>query len=149
MRLFITILLSLVLFTGCKIFKKKEKKAPTPQEKLESAYKYAEFELSDQTEKIVLLSDIKGVSYDTLYAILKDYYALTDDYQYSRDSLSIISQNTISTISKTYRISKLKVASLIFSFKYEMQTKEEIEQEAIDNLESEAQAEQESDDSRY
>jgi hypothetical protein len=82
------------------------------------------------------MSTIKIIPYDSLNLILIDYYAGTSKYTYS-DSLKFYSESAINAISKKYNISRRKIASLIFSFKYEMLSKEEILES-----ETESQAEQ-------
>ena len=119
----------------------------TLKEKQEALYANAEFELSYEKEKIVLLSSIKKTNYDTLYLVLRDYYVLTSDNTYSEDSIVFIYNKAINSISKNYNIPKSKVASLIFSFKYEMQTKEDV----IDNFKEEEteNEQQQPNDPRY
>jgi hypothetical protein len=100
----------------------------TQKEKENGTSFMVEEDLSYQKEKIVLLSKIRNVGYDTLYAILKEYDIKTFDFSFS-DSLPIISNATIYDLSAKYHLSEQHIAALIFSFKYEMQTKEEIVEE--------------------
>ena len=81
-----------------------------------------------ESEKITLLSIIKGVPKDTLHLVLKDYLDETYPLVTDSDKVDAIIEN----ISKKYNISKIKIASIIFSYNYEMLTKDEIEQSAID-----------------
>lgn len=109
----------------------KEKKVLSDKEMNEEN---ARIELSDYSEKIVLLAAIKNISYDSLKFILTDYYAITSDFDNSSDSSKFYSDKAINDISTKYRLPKSKVASLIFSFKYEMLTREEVtEQEKEKN----------------
>lgn len=91
----------------------------------------AEMELKFDKEKIYLLSVTREMSYDTVYQILKDYYKmeygnlLSGDIGLTDESIAKYEEN-IAEISKKYKLSKPKVASLIFSFKYEMRTADEI-----------------------
>lgn len=96
-------------------------------------------ELADYSEKIVLLSAIRQISYDSLSLILIDYYSITYDYTNSSDSSKFYSEKAINDISEKYHISKRKTASLIFSFKYEMLSKQEIVDEELEKLEEEQQ----------
>lgn len=132
----ILFLLVIVLF-GCKGSKSKEKvkETLTEAERKEEIYKYIEDDLSYQIEKITLLSEIRKISYDTLFLILRDYYALTEDFSNSDNNSKDLYKKVISSISANYHVSKPKIASLIFSFKYEMLTKEDIEESAIENME--------------
>lgn len=124
MKRLATILLILVVICSCK--KSEPKKELSEKEKQESFYKIAEVELLFQKEKIVLLSEIKRVPYDTLYLILRDYYSKTFYSSYLPDSSRLVCENAINSISKNYHVSKPRVASFIFSFKYEMLSKEDI-----------------------
>lgn len=90
-------------------------------------------ELFNDNEKIVLLSETRKISFDTLQQILKDYYSETADYFYSRDSLRFFCEKAISSISSKFHITKSKASSLIFSYKYGMLSKQDIEEAAIDN----------------
>ncbi|MBK7884590.1 MAG: hypothetical protein IPJ81_13010 [Chitinophagaceae bacterium] len=117
----------------------KKEKELTQKEKQQSLYNIAEIELSNQKEKIALLSFIKKIQYDTLYLILKDYYAQTWNYSYKEDSVVINCSDVINSISKKYNFPKAKVANLIFNFKYEMQTKQDI----IDEFQEKQQYEEE------
>ena len=126
MNKFIQIIFLLLLISSCS----KETKKELPEKaKTVSKYEIADIELMDKKEKIVLLSIIKEVPYDTLYHILKDYYAAINDYTFLSDKDVIICNKTINSISEKYKIPKSKIASLIFCFKYEMQTKQEIKDE--------------------
>jgi hypothetical protein len=117
------------------------------KDKQVSNLELADYEISSQEEKVALLASIKDVSFDTLNLILKDYYSKTSDYYSTNDSLAFIVDKTINSISKSYKMSKSTVASIIFSFKYEMQTKEDI----LDDIEQEMREhqDQESNDPRY
>ena len=140
----LTVPFLLILACGCK---NKTRKQLTKDEKLKVMYDYAEWKLRDQKEKIILLSITKHISYDTLFTILKEYDAAISDYQYT-DSLDIICSEALTTISQEHDIDRAKLAALIFSFKYEMQTQEEMEEKIISNLENEA-AQEEPYDPRY
>ena len=104
--------------------------------KKENQEKKTKEELAEHNEKIVLLARIKGTSYDTLFLILTEYYSITSEYENSSDSLRFYSEKAIDIISRKYHISKLRVATFVFSFKYEMISKEEViemESEKIDS----------------
>ena len=126
--IFILIILTSVL--SCN--NSKPKKALSEKEKQEQR---AKDELSVYTEKIVLLSAIKKIPYDSLKFILTDYYSTTSDYTNSSDSSKFYIEKALNEISIKYHISKRRAASLIFSFKYEMLTKEEIAEEELEKSE--------------
>lgn len=112
-------------------------------EKLTDSYFQADSELEFENEKITLISIMHGIPKDSVYLILRDYYA-KNDLSFDIDSKS--TENFIDTISKNRKMSKRKIASIIFSFKYEMQTKDEIEQDAIENYEDFKKDDRESED---
>jgi hypothetical protein len=134
MKSTIPILIILISVLSCN--NSKPKKKLTEKEKQEQR---AKDELSDYSEKIVLLSAIKKIAYDSLSLILIDYYSITSEYTNSSDSSKFYSEKAINDISGKYHISKSKAASLIFSFKYELLTKEEIADEEIEKREVEQQ----------
>lgn len=142
MKIYIQVTLLLIIIQGCNFSSEKEF---TEKEKLDAIYMSAKDELEDHTEKISLLASIKEQSYDTLYGIILDYHAITSDYELVTDSIAVISESAISSISRKYNLPKSKVASLVFSYKYEMQTKQEI----IENYEEQMYEEQEKADPRY
>lgn len=112
-------ILLLILICGCM----------TEKERQEEAYDQAASRLNKHFEKIVLLSSLEKVPYDTLFLILRDYDAEIKKYNSNDDSLPLVCKRTISTVSKKYHVPESRIASLLFSFKYEMQTKEEIIEE--------------------
>jgi hypothetical protein len=144
MKKYIQIIFLLLFISSCRTDTKKEL---PKKEKTVSKYELADIELMDQKEKIILLSAIKEVPYDTLYHILKDYYAASDNIIFLSDKDVINCNKTINSISEKYQIPKSKVASLIFCFKYEMQTKQDIKDE-IDQ-ETQYQQDENIDDSGY
>jgi len=132
MKFFIPIFILLMIICGC--IGCGSKKNLTKQEKQEQ---HAKEELSGYKEKIVLLSQMRRMSYDTLNLILTDYYSITSEYINSTDSSRVFCEKAIDIISGKYHISKAKAASLIFSFKYEMLSKEDILEAELENSENE------------
>jgi hypothetical protein len=123
-KLTIPLFVSLVLISSCKI---KSKPQPTKAEIEKVQMEMAENEANDDKEKIVLLSIIKQMPYDTLFSILRDYYFAVsntnNDYQ----------KAVFYTVSH-HGFSEKKIASVIFSFEYEMMTRGDIlEDEADEN----------------
>jgi len=113
---------------------------------LEICYEMADMSLKYDSEKIFLISIIKGIPYKKTNSILKEYIAKTDYYEYYKTDKSPQSFiKLVHTISNTNNLSKKLTASIIFSYKYEMITKEEIrseiEDEVIDEFRSEIEEE--------
>ena len=113
-------------------FDKASKKDKIKLNKVEDASQIADFELEFENEKIALISIIQGISTDSVKLVLRDYF--TKNYL-SNDIENEFTEKIIDTISEHRKMSKQKIASIIFSFKYEMQTKTEIEENAIDTYE--------------
>lgn len=114
----------------------KESSHVAPLDTTNEKFELAKDELDGHSEKIVLLSEIKRISYDSLSNILLDYYTITSYYADS-DSSKFYSQEALNKVSKKYHIQKAKIASLIFSFKYEMLSREDIANEEFDKREEE------------
>ena len=132
----ILMLLAILCLTSCSEKKEKkekeDKKILTKSQKVTESYAQADLELEFENEKIALISIMHGMPKDSVYSILRDYYAKND---LSCDIYNEFTEKFIDTISKNRKMPKRKIASIIFNFKYEMQTKEEIEQDAIENQE--------------
>ncbi|MFV8352021.1 hypothetical protein [Flavobacterium sp. XS2P14] len=99
------------------------------KDKKEKTTTYADMVLKLDAEKLALLSIIKKIPNDTLHLVLKDYIDKT--FPLVTDVAKI--DKIIDNISQKYHISKVKIASIVFSYNYEMLTKDEIEQSAIEN----------------
>lgn len=127
------IIITFLLAVACSNSSSQDKKV----ERIKRQYKTAEANLSDQKEKIALLSRIKHISYDSLYLILREYIVLSSDPVDTPDYEHFNYTNAIDTVSKKMNISKSRIASLIFSFKYELRTTDEIIEEAQDDAEYE------------
>lgn len=132
MKFMISFLILIVTISRCNSSKPKQ----VLSEK-EKQIQWVQEELSGLSEKIVLLSIIKGISYDSLYQILTDYHVMID--YASSDSLKFYSEKAIDNISENYHVSKRRVASLIFSFKYEMLSKEEVVDDEFKKIKEEQQ----------
>ncbi|MEO8255175.1 MAG: hypothetical protein ABI554_12405 [Flavobacterium sp.] len=120
--------------------KKTTEKQLSKEEIQNNAYETAEDELEDKNEKIVLLSFISKVPVDSLHQILKEYYS-KDPEQYNYNDLGKV----IDTISIKFKKPKIKIASLIYKFKYGMKTDEDILEEGLNNMESDRIEEHEPD----
>lgn len=125
------LLLLILLVFGCNDRKETEfiKEQDQRKEKEKKTRTYADAILELDAEKLALLSIIKKIPNDTLHLVLKDYLNKTIS------SVSDVNKvdKIIDTISQKYHISKIKIASIVFSYNYEMITKDEIEQNAIAN----------------
>jgi hypothetical protein len=134
--LYILVILSL-FFCSCNNSKQKKEvtKIQSEAEKLQKMYTRVERNLSYDKEKIILLSLIRKIPFDTLNLIFLEYFVLTDTLSSSDKNSKYQYQSSISKISEKYQISESKIASFVFSYKYEMLTKEDIEESAIENYE--------------
>ena len=125
------LLLLILLVFGCNDRKETEfiKEQDQRKEKEKKTRTYADAILELDAEKLALLSIIKKIPNDTLHLVLKDYLNKTIS------SVSDVNKvdKIIDAISQKYHISKIKIASIVFSYNYEMITKDEIEQNAIAN----------------
>ena len=132
------LVLILIVF-GCKDTKEtesikvqeqgKEKGENKRKKKKEKTTTYADMVLKLDAEKLALLSIIKKIPNDTLHLVLKDYIDKT--FPLVTDVAKV--DKIIEDISQKYHISKVKIANIVFSYNYEMLTKDEIEQSAIEN----------------
>ncbi len=118
---------------GSKAETKKEEKAITEEEKIQMRYDHADMVLSFDKEKVLLLSIIKGVEEETAKSILRDYLIYDLDSFVEEDNSK--AKKVILEISEKHSLPVSKVASLIFSYKYEMITKEEVEESVIERIE--------------
>ena len=105
-------------------------------------YEDAENELESHKEKIALLAITKNIPSDKLYLILREYYSKTLNIDKDINTI-LYSENLIKSISSKYNLPKKRIANLIFSFKYEMMTKENITDEYEEQMEQEAYENQE------
>jgi hypothetical protein len=122
------LVLILIVF-GCKD-KEPEKVIPKAPVKVVNPYGHADTFLKMESEKLMLLSILKKIPQDTLRLVLREYLKANPEYL---DGLGVNKADNLYSISQKYHISKFKIASIIFSYKYEMLTKEEIEESAIEN----------------
>ena len=133
------LLLIILIVCGCKDTEetksikiqeqRKEKGENKRKEKKEKITTYADMILELDAEKLALLSIIKKIPNDTLHLVLKDYINKTFPLVTDVSKVNKI----IDDISQKYHIPKVKIASIVFSYNYEMLTKDEIEQSAIEN----------------
>lgn len=93
--------------------------------KLERAYEVADYELKNDAEKIILLSIIKDIPNEKAVSVLRDYLARTRRLR--EDSNYIV--KVVDTIAKKNNLSRRLTAAIIFSYQFEMVTKDEIIEE--------------------
>ena len=133
------LLLIILIVCGCKDTEetksikiqeqRKEKGENKRKEKKEKITTYADMILELDAEKLALLSIIKKIPNDTLHLVLKDYINKTFPLVTDVSKVNKI----IDDISQKYHIPKVKIASIVFSYNFEVLTKDEIEQNAIEN----------------
>lgn len=116
--------LMLLIFVSCS--KTEQKKEVSKKEQQIDKYFLADLELESEDEKITLLSILKKTSKDSIILVMRDYLANTE-------SDSIPYKDVINKISQKNNISNNKVASIVFSYKYEMLTKDDITNEFTEN----------------
>jgi hypothetical protein len=134
---FIAIGIPTILIISCrdeKIIEEKTEVVSNKKTEIANPYSLEDFILEEQSEKIVLLSIIKNIQQDTLRFVLREY--LKENPEITA-TINKTYEKSIDAISKKYHISKPKIASILFSYRYEMLTKDEIEENAIEENETE------------
>ena len=121
--------LMLVILFSCN--KSKENNEVEVKSELEIGYEYADLYLEWDAEKVGLLSIIKGIPNKQMNSVLRDYLALkiTSEEITLNSTIDIVNE-----IAKKNNMSKELAASIIFSFQYEMITREEIIEEERENI---------------
>ncbi|WP_239775810.1 hypothetical protein [Tenacibaculum finnmarkense] len=129
-----------MFFQSCNFSSNKNEKEKT---KKELDYEIADDYLEYDSEKIGLLSVIKNVPYQKANSVLRDYLAKTINYSDLSSENQNYIVNVIDTIARKNNLSRKLTASIIFSYKYEMITKDEYFEEKIDELRQEEYEERE------
>ncbi|WP_272149649.1 hypothetical protein [Tenacibaculum aiptasiae] len=130
MKNILSLFIIVLIVCSCNLSKGKK----TEKSKTELEYETADMFLKYDAEKIGLISIIKNVSHKKANSILRDYLAKTFN------SIELTMKNSefvvkvIDTIAKKNNLSKKLTASIIFSYQYEMITKDEIIEGAIDKV---------------
>ena len=132
MKKYIGYLLLILILQSC-FEKKKDKIKIVGKPEIEKQYDRAKLNLLSENEKIILLCKSKNINYDTTFDILLDYTAITYKYLYKRDSSRFYIEKAFDHISTKHKISQRQIAKLIFIYKYELLTQEEIGNDAIDS----------------
>jgi hypothetical protein len=132
-------LISMIIYSCNSSSKQEEPK----KSKTETDYEIADMFLEYDAEKIGLLSIIKNVPHEQANSVLRDYLAKTyGSGLLSMDNLDYVVK-VVDTIAQKNNLSKKLTASIIFSYQYEMITREEIIEEKMEELEDEYYEEQE------
>lgn len=105
----------------CSCGKNEEKTQPTKAEELAKSYELAEYFLDK--EKVALYSIINNIDKEKVKNVNMDYNVLTED-NWDMD-LDFV-EKVIDTISQNRNIDRKEVAKIIFSYKYEIVTRDEI-----------------------
>ncbi len=137
MKAFVCLLIITIFVVSCQQSKseKKAERVLTESERIAKVYEAVDDRLSEAKEEIVLLSEIRKIPFDTLNLMLRDYLAETDTLSAFDKNSEVLIARAIARVSNKYKIPRARLASLIFSFKYEMLTKEDIEASAIEEFE--------------
>lgn len=140
MKKIILYFLITMFFQSCSLSSNRNEKEKT---KKELDYEIADDYLEYDSEKIGLLSIIKNVQYQKANSVLRDYLAKTINYSDLSSENQNYIVNVIDTIARKNNLSRKLTASMIFSYKYEMITKDEYYEEKIDELRQEQYEESE------
>lgn len=131
MKNVILFLVLTIVFSSCNSVLNERKKS-----KIEVAYVNADMYLEYDARKIGLISIINNVPHKQANSVLRDYLAkvVYNDSIISWASPDYIIK-VVDTIAQKNNLSKKLTASLIFSYQYEMITREDIIEEKMNELE--------------
>lgn len=118
----------LLILTGCWSDK------PSEQEQIERINNRAAKEISRNIEKLSLLANIEEIEFNKVEIIITEYFKATFNRK-SRPKNKEDFENLVKSISEKVNLSQQKVSSVIFSYKYEMRTNEEIGEKYLKELE--------------
>lgn len=138
MRYLLLALTSIQLITSCHDSKPEVQKeniiAKSEEEIIQNKIELIEKGLRrDDFEKINLLAEYNKIQVDSLISIIRDYLVFTRKSLNADLSKEERYKSSFTKLNHRYKLSKKKLASLIFSYKYEMITREEIEESAIED----------------
>lgn len=114
------------ILDSCIKEKKEVKKVLTEKEIEDEKYLLVDFELESNKEKILLLSFIKNIPKDSINIILRDYLIETENNDFFEES--------VKKIAKKHLVSSNKIASIVFSYKYEALSEDEFENKVTDRI---------------
>jgi hypothetical protein len=124
----------LIACLGCKSKPKvtEAPRIPTYAEELEDARESNKRHLGREVEKLILLSEAIPINYDTLCDLLIEYSAqvevLPSDSSRSKTAMLRVLDN----VSAKYKVSRIKTATVVYCYQFEMIKRAEIEDAAID-----------------
>ena len=125
--------LFLIVLLVCSCNSSTKEKEPT-KSKAEMNYEFADMFLEYDAEKIGLISIIKNVPHEKANSVLRDYLAKSyGSFMFIRGNPEYVVK-VVDTIARKNNLSKKITASIIFSYQYEMITREEIVEDAIDEM---------------
>ena len=130
MKNIIALFLFVLLFCSCNSSTKEEE---STKSKTEIDYEIADMFLEYDAEKIGIISIIKHVPYVKANSVLRDYLAKTSlNFSIMENPEYIV--KVVDTIARKNNLSKKITASIIFSYQYEMITRDEIVEDAMDEM---------------
>lgn len=133
MKNIIPLFIIALLIYSCNSSTKEKEKEPT-KSKTEMDYEIADMFLEYDAEKIGLISIIKNIPHEKANLVLRDYLAKT----YGSTMLTMENPEyvvkVVDTIARKNNLSKKITASIIFSYQYEMITRDEIVEDAMDEM---------------
>mgnify|MGYP003677954790 CR=1 FL=1 len=125
--------LFLIVLLICSCNSSTKEKEPT-KSKTEIDYEIADMFLEYDAEKIGLISIIKDIPHEKANSVLRDYLAKT----YGSTMLTLENPEyvvkIIDTIARKNNLPKKITASIIFSYQYELITRDEIVEDAMDEM---------------
>ncbi len=138
MRYLVLALTSIQLITSCNDSKPEVKKeniiVKSEDDKIQNRIDLIEKSLRrDDFEKINLLAEYNKIHVDSLILIIRDYLVFTSMSLNPDLSKEERYKSSFEKLNKRYKLSKKKLATLIYSYQYEMITREEIEESAIED----------------
>lgn len=147
MKNIISLLLIVTIFHSCN---SSSSKSELKKSKTELDYEMADDFLEYDAEKIGLLSIIKNVPLEKANSVLRDYLAKTLGSTLLTMENPDFTVKVVDTIAQKNDLSRKLTASIIFSYQYEMITRDEIIEEARDEIiEEERDREYYENESRY
>ena len=138
-------LITILCFSSCS--KKESTKNEVSNDNTEKLTTFSDLIIENDQEKISLLSIMKNIKQDTLSLVLRDYLDETEQTYDSKNS-KIEYKNIIKSLSKKYNISEHKIANIIFSYKFEMVTEDEIIENSVNEI-HDSQDSQDNSEDRY
>ena len=125
----------ILLSIGCKpeIKKPLSNAKQNEEERVRQLYTSIEKILSHENEKLQLTSIIYNIDVEKIYDIIKEYYVQMPQKGIYDTKSTILFKNFIKSMSEKNLISEQIIASIIFTYIYEVRTKEEIVERYIED----------------